>query len=82
MARLNPKKFYNQENSMEGKSWYTSKSIVGGYVATVCGVIQLFGVVLTPDDQATITAAVVGVATAVGGIMAVYGRYKASRPIK
>jgi uncharacterized membrane protein HdeD (DUF308 family) len=82
MARLKLTKFYNEENSMEGKAWYMSKSIVGGYVATICGVVQLFGVVLTPDDQATITAAVVGVATAVGGILAVYGRYKATKPIK
>jgi uncharacterized membrane protein HdeD (DUF308 family) len=67
---------------MEGKSWYTSKSIVGGYVATICGIVQLFGVVLTPDDQATITAAVVGIATAAGGILAVYGRYKATEKIK
>lgn len=67
---------------MEGKSWYTSKSIVGGYVATICGIVQLFGVVLTPDDQATITAAVVGIATAGGGILAVYGRYKATEKIK
>jgi len=67
---------------MEGKSWYTSKSIVGGYVATICGIVQLFGVVLSPDDQATITAAVVGIATAAGGVLAVYGRYKATKPIK
>jgi hypothetical protein len=67
---------------MEGKSWYMSKSIVGGYVATVCGVAQLFGIVVGPEDQATIAAAVVGIATAIGGVMAVYGRYTATKPIK
>ena len=68
---------------MEGKAWYTSKTIVSGYVATLCGIAQLFGVVMTPDDQVTITAAVVGIGTAVAGIVTIVGRYnKDIKPIK
>jgi ABC-type transport system involved in cytochrome c biogenesis permease component len=67
---------------MEGKSWITSKTIVAGYVATACGLAQLFGIAVGPEEQATIAAAVVGIATAVSGLMAVYGRYKATEKIK
>lgn len=67
---------------MESKKWYQSVTIVGGYVATLCGVAQLFGVALGPEDQATLTAAVVGIGTAIGGVMAVVGRYRAKTGIK
>lgn len=67
---------------MESKRWYTSKTIVAGYVATLCGVVQLFGFTIGVQDQLTIASAAVGVTTAASGLMAVYGRYKAARSIK
>lgn len=68
---------------MDSKKWYQSSTIVAGYIATLCGIAQLFGIALGPEDQATITAAVVGIGTAIAGITAVVGRYnKNIKPIK
>ena len=67
---------------METKNWYESKAVVGGLVAAASGVAAVFGVVLGPEDQETLVAAITGLGTAVGGVAAVYGRVKASKSIK
>lgn len=67
---------------MEQKNWYESKAVVGGLVAATSGVAAVFGVALGPEEQETLVAAITGIGAAIGGILAVYGRIKASKNIK
>jgi len=64
------------------KPWWQSKTVIGGLVALGAGIAGIFGVALGPDDQAVTTDALVGIAGAIGGLLAVYGRIKANRAIK
>lgn len=68
--------------SPESKPWWQSKSVIGGLVALAAGIAGIFGVVMSPDDQAITTEAILGIAGAIGGLLAVYGRIKASKSIK
>lgn len=66
----------------ETKSWYMSKTVWGGLIAVAAGAAGAFGYTIAPDDQAQIVDAVVAVATVVGGLLAVFGRVKASKAVK
>lgn len=66
----------------ETKSWYMSKTVWGGLIAVAAGAAGAFGYTIAPDDQAQIVDAVVVVATVVGGLLAVFGRVKASKAVK
>ena len=67
------------------KPWWASKTIWGGIVAAVCGVLALAGHQVSPDTQSFLTQQAVQVATAVatvvGGALAIYGRIKAQGKI-
>lgn len=67
------------------KQWYASKTVWGGILAIVGGLAGLFGVVISEADIAELSdaLAVLGpaVASLVGGIGAIYGRYKAKGKI-
>ncbi|MBG0809868.1 hypothetical protein IY145_10805 [Methylosinus sp. H3A] len=72
----------------ETKPWYLSRGVVGGAVSAVAGAAQLAGYTLTPADQAALidgaTQAyqlVFGVGSLVGGLIAIWGRIKASKAI-
>lgn len=62
--------------------WYKSKGVWGGLIAIGAAIAGAFGYVMTPEDQAGIVDAAVVVAGAVGGVLAVYGRVKASKVIE
>lgn len=67
---------------MEGKPWYTSRTVWGAIIAVVASVIPLvsrMGVEGVTDDATNIAS---GIAAVVGGIVAIYGRYKAAEPLK
>lgn len=66
----------------ETKSWYMSKTVWGGLIAVAAGAAGAFGYTIAPDDQAQIVDAVVVVATVIGGLLAVFGRVKASKAVK
>lgn len=59
------------------KPWYMSKGVWGGLVALLAGVAAMLGYNLGPEDQVTLTNALIGAGSAVGGVLAVYGRVKA-----
>jgi len=65
----------------QNKPWYASKAVIGGIVAVASGLAGVAGIVVSPEDQEAIIAAVTAVGSAVGGVLAVYGRVKASQPI-
>jgi hypothetical protein len=70
------------------KSAVASTGVLGGVVALVAGVAGFFGYVLSPEDTAAVAGqaesiynAVVGVTAAIGGLLAVWGRVKATKKI-
>lgn len=66
---------------METKKWWESKAVWGGIVAVLAGGAGLFGVSLGAEDQAQVVDAVLAIASAVGGLLAVYGRVKADTKV-
>lgn len=67
--------------SEETKYFLTSKGVWGGIIAVVAGIAGLLGYVVSPEDQASLEALVAGIVSAVGGIVAIYGRIKATQKV-
>ena len=70
------------------KPFYASATIWGGGVAAVAGVAGIFGYTITPADQAALTESVgqvvtlvTSVSALVGGLLAIWGRVRASKTI-
>lgn len=69
-------------NELKKKEWYLSKTVWGGIVAAVVGVLSMFGVGDIAGEQDTITELIMQTITVISGIVAVYGRITASRGVK
>lgn len=63
------------------KSWMNSKGVWGGIVAAAGGLLALGHYTLSAQDAATAVDLLSGVASAVGGLIAIYGRVVASKKI-
>ena len=63
------------------KSLWASKTFWGGLIAVLAGVLGFFGYQLLPDDQAALVEGGSAVAAAIGGVIAIWGRVKASKKI-
>jgi len=67
------------------KPWWTSRAMIGGLLALAVGVMQTLGVIVGAEDQASILDTLVAVAdsaaVALAGVLALWGRYQATRPI-
>lgn len=63
------------------KSLFTSKTVWGGIIAVAAGLAGVFGYSVSPADQVQAIDALSGVAAAVGGIVAIFGRVKATKKI-
>jgi len=64
------------------KEWYKSKTVWGGLIAVGAAAAGAFGIVVDQDTQDQVAELAVTVATAVGGLLAIYGRIKADQEIK
>ena len=64
------------------KSLFASRTFWGGVIAVLAGVLGFFGYELGGPDQAALIEAGAAVAAAVGGVIAIWGRVKASKLIK
>jgi len=71
-----------KENIMDKKKWYQSKTIIGSVVAVLGMILSAFGYGLNPDEQAQLSAIVVSVGGSVGGVLAIYGRVKATHKLE
>lgn len=70
-------------NQVSGsKRWYQSKTVIAGATTFVVGALGLVGYVVPEADQQIVSDAVLALITAVSGIVAVYGRAKATKSIK
>jgi len=66
----------------DNKPWYASKGVWGSLVAMGAGIAgAIWGVSVTDADQATIVSSITAIAGAVGGIIALIGRLKASKKV-
>lgn len=64
------------------KPWYASVGVWGGLVAIAAPLVgALFHVTISDADMASITDALTGIGTAIGGLLAVYGRVRATHTI-
>lgn len=64
------------------KPWYTSSGVWGGVIAVVTPLVGLvFHMTVSSADAAQLADALAGIGTAIGGILAVYGRVNATKQI-
>lgn len=67
---------------MDSKFWWQSRAVWGGVIAIVAGIGPLVGVVLEPDTQDALIEGLTGLFAAVGGLLALVGRLRASTTIQ
>ena len=60
------------------KPWYLSKTVWGSLIAILAAVAGLFDVDLTPDDQRRAVDMLVQAIGALGGLVALVGRFSAT----
>jgi uncharacterized membrane protein len=64
------------------KPWYMSKTIIGAVITVLALVAGVFGYGIGAEDQAALADYAVTIGGVVGGLLAIYGRVKASKDIK
>lgn len=64
------------------KSWYESKAIWGAIVVIISVIANLFQISIDTDTQANIVELVMTIIGGVGGLIAIWGRIKATKQIK
>ncbi len=63
------------------KPWYTSKTIWGSLVAMVAGIGSALGFDLGAQIQADLVDGILKIIATAGSLLAIYGRFAATRPI-
>lgn len=62
----------------ETKPWYESKGMWGGIISLIAGLLGIFGIPMLPEIMESFTEVFTALAAAVGGVLAVYGRWRAT----
>jgi hypothetical protein len=65
----------------EVKSALASKAVWGGIIAVAAGLLGLWGYKVAPEDQARIVELAMAIGASVGGVLAIYGRVRATKRI-
>ena len=63
------------------KPWYASRTVWGALVAIACALTGLWGFEVSPQDQERAVEMIVQGAGAIGGLVALVGRFAARRAI-
>ena len=63
------------------KNIFASKTFWGGAIAALGGIMGLFGYTLLPGDQALLVDGGAAIAASLGGVIAIWGRVRASKRI-
>ncbi|WHF41904.1 hypothetical protein [Aeromonas salmonicida] len=66
----------------QAKSAFKSRTVIGGLIAVSAGIAGLFGVPVDVGTQASLATTIVDLASAVGGLVAIWGRLKATHVVK
>ena len=67
---------------MERKHFLASKGVWGGIIAVLPPALSIVGVDLSPEEAQGIAGHVDAIISAVGGLLAIYGRVTASKALK
>jgi len=67
--------------NLDFKCWYQSRTIWGALIALGSGIAALYGYHITPQDQQTLIELLSGITTSIGGLIALYGRFRATSRI-
>jgi hypothetical protein len=65
----------------EPKSPFASLGVLGGGGAVLLGASQMMGWAMSPADAADLSEALTGLAVSVAGVVAAYGRFRATKRI-
>lgn len=65
----------------ESKPWLQSKTIIGAGVSVAASILHMTGLSISDADIAATVDAIVTIAGAIGGLLAIYGRVVASKPL-
>ena len=66
----------------EQKSWWQSKTIWAGVIAIVEAIAGIFGISINDTTQKEIVDYIMVVASAISGLLAIYGRVNANKLIR
>lgn len=66
----------------ESKTWYMSLTLWGAIVTVLAALAGLFGIDIDADTQKQIIEYIILGASAIGGLIAAYGRIRAKKTIK
>lgn len=64
------------------KKWYESKGVWGGLVTLVAAGAAIAGYTINDADVEQLTNLATALGAAIGGVLAIWGRVAASKPIK
>ena len=65
----------------DNKLWWQSKAVWGGIIALLSAIAGAFGYAVSADDQSALSDIALTIGGAVGGLLAIYGRTKASKRV-
>jgi len=82
MPQVTPESVAKPLLAAEAKPAITSRTVIGGLVAAGASLAALVGHSIDPATQASLTDLILQGASLVGGALAIYGRFKATRIIK
>ncbi|AKR54335.1 hypothetical protein XM25_00640 [Devosia sp. H5989] len=68
-------------NEANAEPWYQSRVTIGALVSIGTGIAALFGVIVSPQDAELIIGIGVAGGTVIGGLITLYGRWKAKKPL-
>jgi len=69
------------QHATNTEPWYQSRVTWGAIIAVAGGIAGIAGYSVDVDDQAQIVNGIVGITTAIGGLIAWYGRWRAKKPL-
>lgn len=64
------------------KPWYSSKGVWGGVVTLLAMVLGAFGLALSPEESEQLVLAFTAIGGAVGSVLGIYGRMKATERLR
>lgn len=68
-------------NKANAEPWYQSRVTWGALGSIATGLLALSGIMLTPEDTAQIVVIGTSAGALVSGVITLYGRWKARKPI-